>query len=185
MRWALTFRQKVVEVREWDNWYEYERTYWQPQNKKGVDRGEPSRATYAFHVLAGHHGILSLTPIWLLAIWGAGIWMFHEKMPLRAAAIGVALITIICVAFYIMRPEQDRNYGGVSCGFRWTFWLIPLWMFCMIPAADRLAQSRWGRALAAVLLAISVFSAFYASRNPWSHPWLFDYWTALGWINYQ
>jgi hypothetical protein len=35
------------------------------------------------------------------------------------------------------------------------------------------------------MLIVSVFSAFYAIDNPWSHPWIFDYWTAMGWIDYR
>jgi len=31
---------------------------------------------------------------------------------------------------------------------------------------------------------VSVFSASYAADNPWSHPWIFDYWTSMGWIDY-
>ena len=37
---------------------------------------------------------------------------------------------------------------------------------------------------AVVLLAASVFSAHYAAMNPWSQPWIFDYWRQLGWITY-
>ena len=57
-------------------------------------------------------------------------------------------------------------------------------LLTFLPAADWLSKTRWGRALAIALLAISVFSASYASDNPWSHPWIFDYWTSMGWINY-
>ena len=31
-------------------------------------------------------------------------------------------IVLIVIGFYIARPEIDRNYGGVSCGFRWSFY---------------------------------------------------------------
>jgi hypothetical protein len=41
----------------------------------GVDRGEPSPANYALHVLVGHHGVFSLTPVWLLTVLGVGIWL--------------------------------------------------------------------------------------------------------------
>ena len=55
-----------------DNWYDYTYTfdgrsgnsYW--LDPQGIDRGEPSKARYALHVLVGHHGIFSLTPVWLL-----------------------------------------------------------------------------------------------------------------------
>jgi hypothetical protein len=72
----------------------------------------------------------------------------------------------------------------VSCCFRWTLWLIPLWLLCLIPAADGMANNVWLRRIAVLLLAVSVLSANYNCLNPWSHPWLFDYWTYIGWIQY-
>ncbi len=174
-----------IHIREWDNWYDYEGTYWTDEHKSGVDRGEASRLVYAFHCLLGHRGIFSLTPVWLLAI--AGTWMLwhREESELRGFAILVSVLTLVVLLFYIVqRPLEDRNYGGVASGLRWMFWFTPLWLIAMLPAADALATSRVKRGVALALLAISVFSAHYASLNPWSQPWLFDFWTYLGWIEY-
>jgi hypothetical protein len=174
-----------LEVREWDNWYDYEGTYWTDEFKKGVDKGEPSRWVYAFHCLLGHHGIFSLTPVWLLA--AAGVWLLwrRDEPEQRGLAVLIALLTVVVFAFYVVqRPLEDRNYGGVSCGLRWMFWLIPLWLLALIPAADGMSAPRWKQGVSLALLAISVFSSHYASLNPWSQPWLFDYWTYLGWIRY-
>ena len=59
-----------------DNWYDYQYTrksdgrviesYW--RKPVGIDKGQPSMGVYAIHALAGHHGIISLTPVWLLAL---------------------------------------------------------------------------------------------------------------------
>jgi hypothetical protein len=183
-RYALLRTETGIGIREWDNWYEYEGSYWTPENKRGVDRGEPSRVVYAFHMLLGHRGVFSLTPIWLFSMAGIAIWLMRGEMSLRAFALMVLTLTLVCIAFYIMRPEQDRNYGGVSCGFRWLFWLIPLWLICLVPAADAIANHRSWKMAAWTGLAISILSATYASMNPWSQPWIFDYWTNLGWISY-
>ena len=98
-----------------------------------------------WQAVCGHHGIFSLTPIWLLSVWGAWAMLRGPSRPdecLRRIVIGV---TLVCLVFYLTRPMIDRNYGGVSCGFRWMFWFIPLWLICLVPAADRLLASRWGR----------------------------------------
>lgn len=180
-RWAV----KGTEIRLWNNWYEYDNSYWVPGKPQGVDRGEPSQGTYAFHALLGHHGVLSLTPLWFLSIVGGWCWLRYGRGDQRAFAAATWLLTAVCLAFYLfLRPLEDRNYGGVSCCFRWTLWLIPLWLGCLPPALDRMACCRWCRLLALALLLISGFSAGYNSHNPWSHPWLFDYWTHLGWIRY-
>lgn len=173
-----------IEVREWDNWYDYEGSYWTPERLTGVDKGEPSRATYALHTLIGHHGIFSLTPIWLLSFLGIAMWLRSGDRTLQGFAAGVLLLSLVVFAFYLSRPQIDRNYGGVTSGLRWMFWFTPLWLMTMLPAVDWISRSKTGRIVAVVLLAISVFSAHYAAMNPWSHPWLFDYWSGLGWISY-
>lgn len=184
-RLALHVLDGVVEIREWDNWYEYDGTYWTAEKKRGVDRGESSKLVYAFHCLIGHHGLFSLTPLWLVAFAGMGLAIARRDEPLRELAAATLLLSLVCLAFYLfLRPLQDRNYGGVTNGLRWMMWFIPLYLVTMLPALERLSQSRWGRALAIACLAVGIFSASYTPMNPWRHPWLFDYWTYLGWIAY-
>jgi len=173
---------------EGDNWYSYEyqikdrtiKSYW--LDRQGIDRGEPSKLTYAFHVLVGHHGVFSLTPIWLLSLAGALMWLSSPDGSRRQLAAGIILIAIICLVFFIaLRPLQDRNYGGMTSGFRWMFWCAPLWLVAMIPAADRLARSTAGMAFAALLLTLSVLSASYPTWNPWTHPWVYNWMVWTGW----
>jgi hypothetical protein len=174
-----------------DNWYIYSYTlngreiasYW--SNRQGIDRGEPSKLMYTFHALMGHHGIFSLTPIWIFSIAGMFLWFTSADAARRNLSIGIALVTFTCLVFYLgMRPQHDRNYGGMTSGFRWMFWCAPLWLFVMIPAADRLARARWSQALAAVLLTVSVLSASYPTWNPWTHPWLYNWMVWTGWPGY-
>jgi hypothetical protein len=87
------------------------------------------------------------------------------------------------LAFYLSRPQLDRNYGGTSSGFRWAFWLAPLWATAAVPAADRLASSRAGRGLALALLALSVVSVAYPTWSPWTIPWLQHWLAHAGWIS--
>ena len=191
-----------------DNWYDYSlrlsngkllTSYW--NKPQGVDRGEPSAATYAWHALVGHHGIFSLTPAWLLAIPGiamlatsagrrrAGGRFRGSQEAVEAASAGqqrlawaIALVSAVVVAFYLSRPQLDRNYGGTSSGFRWAFWLAPLWVMAAVPAADRLAGSRAGRVLALALLGLSVVSVAFPTWSPWTTPWIQQWLTHAGWI---
>lgn len=182
MRWALVDEGDKLSLRHWDNWYDYQGSYWRPGSARGVDRGEPSRLVYALHVLVGHHGVFSLTPVWLLSLVGMVLWLRGRDVPLRWFAAMVLLLTVVCLAFYLARPLADRNYGGVASGFRWVFWCVPLWLLTLLPAADALSHSRRGRLLAWTFLAISSVSTSYALLNPWSHPWLYAYWSYLGWV---
>jgi hypothetical protein len=161
-----------------DNWYDfsYQRggklrdSYW--RNPVGIDRGEPSVATYALHATIGHHGIFSLTPIWILSMAGlAYLWRNGR----RELAVFIGSLSLVCLAFYLTRPQMDRNYGGMTSGFRWMFWFAPLWLVALLPTVDRMAASRWGRGAALVLLMWSVMSATYPTWNPWTHPWLWNF----------
>ena len=168
-----------------DNWYDYPGSYWMSA-KQGVDQGEPSRLVYGFHVLIGHHGIFSLTPIWLLSLLGIGSWTIQrEDLFKRAVAAGTLLLMLVCLIFYIgLRPEQDRNYGGVTSGFRWMFWFIPLWLVTMIPAADWISENTRRKSFALILLGMSVLSAQFAAGNPWSHPWIYQLQQYVGYFNH-
>jgi len=191
-----------------DNWYDYSlrlsngkllTSYW--RSPQGVDRGEPSAATYAWHVLIGHHGIFSLTPAWLLAIPGIGLLATSAARRLTSRrhptalqppdqgvagqqrlAWAIATVSLVVLAFYLSRPQLDRNYGGGSSGFRWAFWLAPLWVMATVPAADWLAGSRAGRVVALALLGLSVVSVAYPTWSPWTTPWIQQWLTHAGWL---
>lgn len=187
-RWVISRDPSPGEsfsLRGWDNWYEFDGSYWSSGKLQGVDQGEPSRLTYAFHATFGHHGIFSLTPLWLFAFFGLGLWLCGRDRMWQGLAASILLLTFVCFAFYLSRGQIDRNYGGVSCTFRWMMWFIPLWLLALAPAAQALSTNRWGRAALIAALLVGVFSATYNALNPWTHPWLFDYWTNLGWIDYS
>jgi hypothetical protein len=171
-----------------DNWYAYsysvngvERdSYW--LDRQGIDRGEPTRLVYAVHVLVGHHGIFSLTPVWLLSAWGLLLWLRSADASRRDLAAMIGALTLVCLVFYIgLRPQEDRNYGGMTSGFRWMFWFTPLWLVVMLPAADRLAHSTAGIATASILLSLSALSVSYPTWNPWTHPWIYNWLEWCGW----
>ena len=93
----------------------------------------------------------------------------------------ISSVGTVCVAFYILGVKPlDRNYGGMTSGFRWVFWMAPLWLLAALPAADWLAR-RAAPALGYVLLGLSVLSASYPTWNPWTQPWLTNLFLYLGW----
>lgn len=169
-----------------DDWYLFEyprngkmrKSYW--HEPAGVDQGEPSRVKYLLHCTLGHHGIVSLTPIWLLSMVGLGLWWREGQ--LRALSALIAGVSLIVFAFYITRPAFDCNYGGVTSGLRWMFWFAPLWLLALLPTCDRMAGCRWRRGVALALLGVSVVSASYPTWNPWTQPWLMHWMEYAGWI---
>ncbi len=173
-----------------NNWYiyRYEKngrvidSYWSHADRRSaIDRGEPSRATYALHVLVGHHGIFSLTPIWLLTVIGLGMLCRDRAEPLRGIAAAIALASLVCLAFYLSRPQLDRNYGGMASGFRWVFWFMPLWLAGLLPAADACASNRKYIGCCYLMLAVSVVTVTFPTWNPWTLPWLMQLCEFMGW----
>ena len=174
------------------DWYDYtylhngevKESYW--RNRAGIDRGEPDYGVYALHTLVGHHGVFSLTPIWLLSVGGAIALAWRRGAALRELAWLVIVTTVVCWSFYVfMRPTEDRNYGGMTSGLRWMFWFAPLWLVVMLPAADWLARRAIGRWMGLLFLGFSVLSASYPTWNPWTHPWLTNLMLYLEWIRFD
>ena len=180
-------------------WYQYEGSHWrspppdQLKLKRGIDwarrADREGPAMYAVHVLVGHHGVFSLTPIWMLAAaaMGMGVWRLRAANPHAVGALPrfvqpLALaLSVVVIGFYLYRSD---NYGGFTNGLRWLMWLTPLWLTCLLPLADRLAAHRWGRVLGYALLGVSVFSVSYEPWNPWRHPWIYDLLQEMGWEGY-
>ncbi len=171
------------QLRHWDDWYEYPGTYWKEGTRRGVDRGESSRLTYLFHMTFGHHGLFSLTPIWLMMPIGLLVGMLADPPAMKRYNTAVLVASLVCFLFYLNRPLIDRNYGGVSICFRWLLWFAPLWLVAIAGVIDRSAAGRAKSALVLVLLACSIFSVFASLQTPWQSPWLYQFWSFLGWIS--
>ncbi len=196
-------------------WYDYEGSYWKKlvENPKGIDAAAhfESRGMYAFHLLVGHHGAFSLTPIFLLSLLGmlAAVWRCAtepaalardsaqtladaagsvtsppNRRGLALAGLLTLAVTAVVLVFFIMRPDGQRNYGGWTSAPRWLIWLTPLWLVTLLPVADWLAGRRWGRVLGYILLAVSVLSVSYPEYSPWRHPWVYNFLEAHGLVKY-
>ena len=156
--------------------YEYERggkildSHW--KNPKDLDIGEPSRADYIFHSTIGHHGVFSLTPVWALSLLGLLFWLFDRRY--RSMAAIILLTSMVVFAFYMMLPQEQRNYGGNTSALRWLLWLAPLWSAALVAAADRFSRNGFTRAVALICLIVSVMSATYPVWNPWTMPWTYN-----------
>ena len=164
-------------------WYEYPGSHWFKvklnPNQSGIDFAHESKEVYLFQTLLGHHGLFSLTPIWLFAL--AGMVLPAPRALLRRMNLMTLAVTAVVIAFYVWRTN---NYGGWTSGPRWQFWLTPLFLMAMIPIADRLAETRIGRGLAYLFLAIAAFSATYPVWNPWRHPWAYTLCEYMDWVKY-
>ena len=161
--------------------YLYPGSYW--ANPKGIDRGGDSTIVYFLHCTIGHHGIFSLSPVYLFSL----IAWFRPRdigrCSLKPMVWLGAFLTVCILGFYLTRTE-NYNYGGNTSGLRWAFWLIPFWLLSMIPTLERWGDRPWFRIVAVVALLVSTCSAFIPMGNPWQQPWLFRIMEQAGWIHY-
>jgi len=163
--------------------YLYEGSFWKtPLDLDAFNDHPEPHAIYLFHMTLGHHGVFSLTPLFLFSAVGAvrllgtGGW-FPLPRPRGAPMVAVGwlttVLTVVLLAFYTWNPKA-RNYGGSAQGLRWLFWLIPFWLLLLPKGVEWGQSSVRLRRIALLALAISVMSVGYALRNPWTHPWILD-----------
>jgi hypothetical protein len=181
-------------------WYNFEGSHWAKwgtDKAKGIDFNQEPTGVYAFHLSLGHHGWLSLTPVWFIALVGLVVLGIKSAPAVRSLlgkskgtgwtlemfAAMTLVVSLAVFGFYLTRT-QSYNYGGNTSGPRWLFWLIPLWVLAVVPIADRLARSAGGRFLGALLLGMSVLSVFYPAWNPWRNPWILQLMEYTGWLRY-
>ena len=180
-----------VQLKFGTEWYEYEGSHWaRPKlwesgqvpkpDYPGIDFANEPKQTYAFHLLVGHHGLFSLTPVWLLAIGGVFLGPVARGVAGWIARL-TPLVAAGVIGFYIWKTN---NYGGWTCGPRWLFWLTPLLLLTAAPAADALGKTGVGRGVGYLLLAASAFSATYPWANPWRHPWIYQLCEYMDWVRY-
>ncbi|MBC7820645.1 MAG: hypothetical protein IAG10_27485, partial [Planctomycetaceae bacterium] len=164
--------------------YEHEGipSYW--SNPQSLDRNLDSPLMYFVHCTIGHHGLLSLTPVWLLTLIGWLGWRRWPECRQRTLLVVGAGLTAVVFGFYLTRT-QNYNYGGNSVALRWMLWLAPLWLLAMIPVFDAWGSRRGFQILASCLLAASVISASLPGSNPWQSTWLLSLMERWSWVNYS
>lgn len=164
-------------------WYEYAGSHWAKRhlpNPDGIDFADEPKHVYAFHLLFGHHGLFSLSPVWLIALVGMGMPLGRDRL-VKLFHLGIFPVLLIVVGFYIFK---SNNYGGWTSGPRWFFWLTPMFLLALLPSADWLASRKEGRGFAYLCLGASIFSATYPWANPWRHPWIYQMCEYMGWMKY-
>lgn len=153
--------------------YRYEGSKWNtPLEMDWFNEHPEPYGVYLFHMTFGHHGVFSLTPIYLFSIIGGLRLAFGRGKP-KTLAWMTLILTAAMLAFYTWNPKA-RNYGGSAQGLRWLFWLIPFWLILLPKGVEGGQNHRSIRWLSLLALVVSVVSVGYALRMPWSHPWVLD-----------
>lgn len=156
-------------------------SYW--SNPRGIDRAGESFETYLFHCTVGHHGLLSLTPFYLLSLLGWLAIPFLKRTGMTAVNV-VGLLNFLLVFAFYMTKTENYNYGGVSVALRWLLWLTPFLLLATVPLLDKFRKHALVVGLLCLLGGGSTFSAWYPTSTPWTHPWIYEECVKRGWIDY-
>ncbi|QDV38630.1 hypothetical protein [Tautonia plasticadhaerens] len=155
-----------------DSPYRYPGSYWlSPLGMDWYDLNPEPWWQYLLNLLVGHHGIFSLTPVFLFSFAAMVRSVLGLDRRLRTLSGLTLVLSAAIVAFYTW---QTHNYGGSTQGARWLFWLFPFWLI-LLPMGLEGGQDRpWLRRLTLAALAFAVFNTGYGLQQPWSHPWIVD-----------
>jgi hypothetical protein len=154
--------------------YNYEGSYWNtPLEFDWFNKFPESYPVYLFHMTIGHHGVFSLSPIFLFSMYACLRNILGKGRSLKTISWLTMILTVAMLTFYTINPKA-RNYGGSTSGLRWLFWLIPFWLVVLPTGLAGGQDRRWVRWVSLAALCFSVLSAGYALRSPWTHPWIVD-----------
>jgi hypothetical protein len=127
--------------------------------------GNPPSADVLSHglqMLFGDRGLFTLNPVMILAAVGLGVllckrshWLWGEAV---AATLAGAAATFSLIVY-------TPGFGGICYGTRWFMDIVPLlFLFAAWPGLYRV----WiWRSVAAVLVVLSLLSAWQGALNPW------------------
>lgn len=156
--------------------YDYPGSFWKPLldakgkptpevlKQMGLEGARDPRLVYAFHVVFGHHGFLSMTPVLALGLWQAVLCVRKRCGRLPEALLLLACSSILGIAII----SQTRNYGGVCVGLRWMVGAMPLFFLFAAAWLDR-RSSRAAMILFLLLTFAGSFHAWDALQDPWKH----------------
>lgn len=158
--------------------YDYPDSYW--NKRSGIDALDEPKHVYLAHMLVGHDGFFSLTPVLLVALAGITIELCRRSDRALLAGVTLAMTATVIVVYVV----KTNNYGGGCQGFRWLFWILPMWLLFLPAGVEWFARHAVGRYALYALFVISVFSAGFALDNPFTQNWLRLLMNKAGIINY-
>jgi hypothetical protein len=126
---------------------------------------------YLLHMTFGHHGVFSMTPIWIFAFFGLLGGLGAERGWEKLSAFMLLMVVLVTFGFY-WAVNTERNYGGFCHGMRWLLWLSPIWLMYLPNVLDRIAHIGFFRFVVWLTVLISVFSVADTWANPWTYSWI-------------
>jgi hypothetical protein len=141
------------------NVFYYPNSYW--SNPQGIDTAKEPKHIYAFHMLFGHHGFFSMSPLLFIGFISMLKSIFNRDS-LKRESISFLFAFLALVLFYI---KYTQSYGGFCIGYRWLIPIMPL-MFLYSARWLDLKNTLGRQFVFGIFLAIGVFNACDGLENP-------------------
>ncbi|HVZ32071.1 MAG TPA: hypothetical protein VG963_06590, partial [Polyangiaceae bacterium] len=133
-------------------------------NAGGIDAVYEQKATYAFNVLLGHHGVFSMTPLLAFGLWEL-VSCLRRRRLLRESLVCAGAVA----AFFTFFIWRTHNYGGWCVGMRWLVPVMPFLLLYFGVWIDRVRLHwRWCIPVLAAF-AVSGFNVQDGLENPYQY----------------
>lgn len=150
--------------------YDYPGSYW--LRERGIDALREPKHIYLFNLLLGHHGLFSMTPLFVFSAYELG-HVIRRRTGLLLEALVVVAIIVGFIAFYVV---ESHNYGGWCVGMRWLIPGMPLLMLFFGVWVDRVNLGRLSWVVVLAAFSVSQFNTLDALSGPFQfskwHNWL-------------
>jgi hypothetical protein len=152
--------------------YEYPGSYW--LNESNIDALREAKHIYAFNLLLGHHGLFSMTPIFVFSVIGLVRAIRTPRFD-RTVALAVAGVTLVTLVYYV---ASTYNYGGWCVGARWLVPLMALLVVFFGVWLDRVELARYKLWLVMAAFCVGAYNVQDGLSGPFQysrwHNWLED-----------
>lgn len=119
--------------------------------------------TYAIHMIIGHRGLISYTPILVFSIFGFVKVFQNKQFKYRQEFLLILLASSAYVLMYILR---SNNYSGDSYGVRWYANLMFLLCLPLAQISEEVKSSKIFRKAFIIVSCMSIFISFVGVNHP-------------------
>ncbi len=123
----------------------------------------PALLNYAFHMIIGHRGLISYTPILVFSIFGFVKIFQNKEFKYRQEYLLILLASSAYVLMYILR---SNNYSGYSYGVRWYANLMFLLCLPLAQISENIKISKVLRKAFVIVSCMSIVISFVGVNHP-------------------
>ncbi|NJS12287.1 MAG: hypothetical protein HC789_18885 [Microcoleus sp. CSU_2_2] len=118
---------------------------------------------YAFHMIVGHRGLISYTPILVFSIFGFVKIFQNKELKYRQEYLLILLASSAYVLMYILR---SNNYSGSAYGVRWYANLMFLLCLPLAQISEDIKNSQRLKQAFIIVSCMSIIISFVGINNP-------------------